>query len=262
MAGVPPNGSSDSVPSVWLNDQAALPGNVVQALERLGRLSLRQQSMASLLRTVADLAKRVMPDHPETSVSLLANDRSFTVEATGQLAQDMDEAQYGHGDGPCVYTARTRQVSEIPDARTETRWPDYARFAVEHGNLSALSVPLPIDDEQLSGALNVYARTAHAFTEESRLTAARFAPYAAVAAGNMHAYQSVKKQAENLEVALRSREIIDEAKGIVMERYKLTGDQAFQLLVRVSSHTNTKLRDVADRLVFSGELQLPRDSGQ
>jgi GAF domain-containing protein len=129
--------------------------------------------------------------------------------------------------------------------------------AVEHGNLSSLSIPLAIEpDEQVTGALNIYARRSNAFDEASRSVATRFGPYAAVATGNLYAYQSARDMAENLQAALESRAVIDQAKGVLMERYKLTPDQAFQRLAQASMTANRQLRDVADHLVHTGELPL------
>jgi GAF domain-containing protein len=234
------------------------PPDPAEALERLGRLSLRELSMDSLLQTVADLTKSVMPGNPEASVCILVRDRPTTVVSTGDLATDLDERQYERGHGPCLNAARTGTLTLIPDTRTEARWPDYTPRAVEHGNLSSLSVPLAIDpDEQVVGALNIYARRPDAFDEASQTVATRFAPYAAVAAGNLYAYQSARDMADNLQAALESRAIIDQAKGILMERHKLTADQAFQLLARVSMTTNRKVRDIADHLVATGELRQP-----
>jgi GAF domain-containing protein len=125
---------------------------------------------------------------------------------------------------------RTGGLTEIADAATETRWRDYARAAAERGSLSSLSVPLPVN-ESVSVALNVYAREPHAFDEASRAVAARFAPYAATAVDNMYEYQTARDLAGNLQAALDSRAVIDQAKGILMERHKLPPDQAFQLLV-------------------------------
>jgi GAF domain-containing protein len=224
-----------------------------EALEQLGRLALREHSMQSLMQAVADLSKKVMPGNPETSVSLLMNDRPSTPVYTGQLAMDCDESQYGRGYGPCLHAASTGELVEIADAQAETRWRDYVQSAIAHGALSSLSVPLPISDG-IAGALNIYARTPHAFDQDSRSVATRFAPYAAVAAGNTYAYQDARNMADNLQVALESRAVIDQAKGILMERYKVTADQAFQALARVSMHTNTKVKDVADNLVRTGEF--------
>jgi GAF domain-containing protein len=237
------------------DSQHPRPADPAEALERLGRLSLRELSMDSLLQTVADLTKQVMPGNPEASVCLLVRDRPTTIVSTGQLATELDETQYDRGHGPCLHAARSGELTEIADTRAETRWPDYLPRAVEHGNLSSLSVPLAIDGEQqVTGALNIYARRPDAFDADSRSVATRFAPYAAVAAGNLHAYQSARDMAENLQLALESRAVIDQAKGILMERYKLTADRAFQLLARVSMDNNRKVRDLADDLVHTGRF--------
>lgn len=234
------------------------PADATEVLERLGRLSLRELSMESLLQTMADLAKSVMPGAPEASVTLLIRDRPTTIASTGGLATDLDEAQYDRGHGPCLHAARTGEVVEVRDTRTDGRWPDYLPRAAEAGNLSSLSLPLAVDaDAQLAGALNLYARRPDAFDERSRSVGAQFAPYAAVAAGNLYAYQSARDMADNLQIALASRAVIDQAKGILMERHKFTADQAFQVLARVSMQANRRLRDVADHLVTTGELLSP-----
>jgi GAF domain-containing protein len=232
-----------------------LPAQALAALERLGAMSLRNQSMQSVLQTVSDLAKSVLPGDPETSISLLANDRALTPVFTGELALQLDETQYDQGYGPCLHAARTGELTEIRDTRTDTRWPAYSQVAAERGNLSSLSVPLPIA-ENVSGALNVYAREPEAFDEEARWVATRFAPYAGAAVGNAHAYQTAREMADNLQIALESRAVIDQAKGILMERHKLTADQAFQALAAVSMRTNTKVRDVAELLVRTGTIDL------
>jgi GAF domain-containing protein len=214
--------------------------------------------MEGLLQTVADLAKTVMPGNPEASVSLLVKDKPSTVVSTGQLAVDLDETQYERGHGPCLHAARTGELTEIADTRTESRWSDYAQRAAKAGNLSSLSVPLAIDeDEQVSGALNFYARDPRAFDEDSRSAALAFGSYATVATGNLYAYRTARGAADNLQIALESRAVIDQAKGILIERHKLTPDQAFQLLAQVSMHVNRKVRDVAEHLVHTGELPVP-----
>ena len=236
-------------------EQTFASASAVQALERLGSMSLRQVSMDDLLQTIADLAKTALPGNPEASVTLLVKDHPTTVATTGELATDLDEAQYDRGHGPCLHAARTGEMVEITDMRTDSRWPDYTPQAVEHGALSSLSVPLAIDDnEQVAGALNIYARRPHVFNEESRTAATRFGPYAAIAAGNLRAYLSERDRADNLQAALKTRGVIDQAKGILMDRHKITADQAFQVLAQMSMKANRKLQAVADDLVHTGEL--------
>jgi GAF domain-containing protein len=230
-----------------------------EALEHLAQVSLRELSMESLLQSMADLTKRVMPGNPEASVTLLIKGQPSTVVDTGPLAFSLDEVQYDHGDGPCLHTARHGVLAEIVDARADSRWPDYARYLAEHGVLSVLAVPLILTGEdQVAGSLNIYARTPDAFDEASRAVASGFAPYAVVAAGTVQAYRNARKTADNLQIALESRAVIEQAKGILIERHKLTPDQAFQALATVSMSRNVKVRDIAEHLVLTGEFPLVR----
>ena len=209
--------------------------------------------MRSLLGEIADLAQQSLPARPAASVTLLTGDRPSTIVSTDALARDLDDVQYDAGLGPCLHAAREDEVVEVPDVRVDDRWPDFGQAAVERGGLSVLSLPLPLH-ENVSGGINLYAREPHAFDEPSREFARRFGSYAAVVAGNMLVYESALDRARNLEAAMASRTVIDQAKGILMERFKLTPDQAFQALTRVSMETNTKVRDVAARFVETGEL--------
>jgi GAF domain-containing protein len=232
-----------------------VPESAAEALLRLGTLSLRELSMAGLLQTVADLVTGVLPGNPEASVTLLVKDAPFTVASTGQLAVALDETQYERGHGPCLNAARNGEAIEIADTRTDDRWPDYARRAVEAGNLSSLAVPLVIDeDERVFGSLNLYSRKPDAFDQDSRSAALAFGPYAAVAAGNVYAYQSARNMADHLQAALETRAVIEQAKGILIERFRLPPDHAFRLLVVASMNANRKLRHVAEDLVLTGEL--------
>jgi GAF domain-containing protein len=128
----------------------------------------------------------------------------------------------------------------------ERRWPRYAAAAVEAGFGSLMSFQLFVKDENL-GALNVYGAGPNVFGDEDENAGLLLASHAAVAISG--------KQAElNLRTALESRDVIGQAKGILMERFKLNADQAFQVLVAVSQHQHRKLRDVAGDLAATGEL--------
>ena len=230
------------------NDQPA-----ARALEELGRLAFHEQSVESFLQRVVELTNVAMPGQGEVSITILTADRPATAAFTGPLARDCDENQYGHGYGPCLHAAVSGELTEIADNRSERRWPDYSQEAAARGALSSLSVPLPVG-QRGKAALNIYNRAANAFGDEDRAAAIRFASYAGVAVSNMFAYQDARQLADNLQAALESRATIDQAKGILMERHRLTADQAFQMLAQASMQTNTKLRDVADELVRTGVL--------
>jgi GAF domain-containing protein len=227
---------------------------VQSAFDELGRLSFADHSLESLLQTVTDVAGRVLPGQPFTSVTIVHEKRPSTVAASGSLAVELDELQYRLGSGPCVAAATTGVPSEIPDTRNPSEWTEFATHAAVRGCDTVLSMPLP-PQELVSGALNVYARHSDALPAETRKLVSRFAAYAVVPVSNMYLYESAVERAEHLQAALDSRAVIDQAKGILMERYRLTADRAFQALARVSMETNTKVRDVAQRMVETGEFE-------
>jgi GAF domain-containing protein len=239
-------------------EQPAVPSprsSAEEAFAELGRIPLAEASLQTVLGKVADLARELLPGLPAVSVTLLANDEAETAVATDGLARELDESQYARGYGPCLEAAAGGELVEITDAREEQRWPAYTAQLVTHGVFATLSVPLPVQ-QQVCAALNVYSSQAHAFDGPSRDLATRFASYAGVAVSNVRTFEDMKGLAEGLQIAMASRSVIDQAKGVLIERFKLTPDQAFRVLAAVSMATNTKLREVADRLVSTGELPM------
>jgi GAF domain-containing protein len=219
-----------------------------EAVAELARLSFDAMTLDAMLQRIAELAKEFIPGVAEASVTLIAHDKATTAAWTGRLARDLDESQYGRGYGPCLEAAVGEEVREITDARTETRWPDYARSAVERGSLSSLSVPLPVR-EGLHGGLNLYAVEADGFDADARDVGRAFASYAAVAVHNMHLYESTRVQAEHLDLAMQTRAVIEQAKGVLMSQRRCDADNAFALLAAASQRSNRKLRDIAQAIV-------------
>jgi GAF domain-containing protein len=222
------------------------------ASDGLAGLVLAEENSQSVLQRVVDLAKQAMTDGAEASITLLRGEHATTAAYTGELALELDEMQYQRGYGPCLEAALGGWPIEIPDGRTEDRWPEYMPTFLDRGALSSLAVP--VATAQLAAGLNVYAPAADAFTDQHREALSEFAAYAAVALTNMDALADALDQAENLKKAMEYRAVIEQAKGILIERYKLTADQAFRLLAEASMHTNRKLRDLALDLVLTGEL--------
>jgi len=226
---------------------------VQAAFEELGRLAFAEHSLESVVDKVTALASEVLPGEPITSVTIVREGRASTVASSGRLALDLDETQYRLGNGPCLTAATTGQPAEILDTRSATEWAEFAGRAAELGCRSVRSHPLPVQ-ERVAGALNVYARTTPSDDSRTRDLLSRFVAYAVVPVSNMYLYESVVEQAGHLRAALDSRAVIDQAKGILMERLKLTADQAFSVLARMSMTTNTKVREVAEDLVHTGQL--------
>jgi len=219
-----------------------------EALAELGRISIHEESFGSVLQRVAELAKQTIPGVAEASISVVIADRAETAAYTGQLARDLDETQYGRGYGPCLEAAVGEEVRGIADARTETRWPDYARTCVERGALSSLAVPVRVH-QTVHAALNLYALRAHTFGDEAAALARTFASYAAVAVGNVHVYETTRERAENLEIAMQTRAVIEQAKGILMAQRRCDAAEAFNILAAASQRANRKLREIAAAIV-------------
>jgi GAF domain-containing protein len=188
-----------------------------------------------------------------SSITLIRSETAFTAAFDGQLAMDADELQYQRGYGPCVDAGRAGQLFLVVDMREEERWPDYAKHVAARGVRSSLSVPLPFQGVTI-GALNNYARTPGAFGETDVAVGQEVAAWVALAVGNADMIARTAADLAGMQAAMASRAVIEQAKGILMERHKLTEDQAFTVLTRASQNTNIKLRDVADELVRTGAL--------
>jgi GAF domain-containing protein len=224
------------------------------AFEELGRVSFAEHSLESLLQRVTDAAAQVLPGRPAASVTVVRQGRFATVAASDPVAAALDGIQYRLGAGPCMEAATSGRSIELPDTRHDRRWAEFASAALERGVFSVRSHPLPVR-EQVRGGLNLYADAPRAGDERTERLVARLADYAVVPVSNMYLYRSAVERAKHLEVALDSRGVIDQAKGILMERFKLTAEQAFQVLTRVSMESNVKVRDLAERFVATGELR-------
>jgi GAF domain-containing protein len=232
----------------------SIPPRTRAALDELGRLLLTEHTPRSVLQRIVDLVQQSMPAGSEVSITLVRGDRPSTAASTRRWAEELDEIQYGWGHGPCLEAALGGQFTEIGEARTEDRWPEVVPTFLARGAASALAAPVPAP--HLTAGLNVYARTAGAFTDDDRSALLELAAHAGAALTNMDALQDARVLVENLQKALEFRSVIEQAKGILIERYRLTADQAFRLLADASMHTNRKVRAVAEDLVLTGELTL------
>jgi GAF domain-containing protein len=218
------------------------------AFEELARITLADHSLDTVMDKVAALTKRTIPGAAEVSVTFVHGGKATTAAYTGALALHLDERQYDRGYGPCLASIDGGEPMHVPDMTTETRWPDWAAEASQQGAGSSLSIPVPVQRE-VAAALNIYSTTPHAFDSGAVELASTFAAYAGVALANMHLYEAQGKVAEQLQTAMTSRAVIEQAKGILMGTRRCSAEDAFDLLVKLSQETNRKLRDVAQALV-------------
>ncbi|MCW2580460.1 MAG: Response regulator receiver and and CheY domain [Blastococcus sp.] len=223
-------------------------GHLGEVMGRLARqLQEEHGDVEATLAAITGSAVLTIPGADECGISYVTGRTHVEPRAaTGELPRAVDELQQNLGQGPCLDAVWDERIVRMDDASTERRWPEFARAAAGLGVGSMLSFQLFVVGDRL-GALNLYSRTARAFDEESQEIGSLFASHAAVAlAGAEHE--------ANLLAGMAHRDVIGQAKGILMERFKLTPEQAFGLLTRTSSHTNRKLRDIAENLSETGQL--------
>jgi len=233
--------------------------NVNELHEALARVVLADREPSEVLTEITGIARRAMPGVEAASITLIRGEKPFTAAYDGQMALDADELQYERGYGPCVDAGRAGEMFLVDDMRTEQRWPDYAQNVLACGVLSSLSVPLPFQGVTV-GALNIYAGQPKVFDDSDIELAQEVAAWVAVAVANAEAAARTSDDLTQLRIVMLSRALIEQAKGILMERHKITEDEAFTMLTRSSQQTNTKLRDVAAELVRTGALPSPFDS--
>ena len=183
-------------------------------------------------------------------------DEAATVAASSGLVADVDQLQIDAGEGPCVDAARVGTTVYAADLMDNSRWPAFAGPAVERGVRTVLACALPVDEPIV---LNLYAPLPAAFGSVDRAQASLFASLAGVALDTARERADSAAKTEGLTAALRTRDIIGQAQGILIERERITADQAFDLLRRASQRTNTKLRDVAATLLETGETPASSD---
>ena len=211
------------------------------------RLQGEHGDLEATLQAITAGATTVIPHAEGCSISFVRGRARVEPRAsTGELARALDVLQEELGQGPCLDAVWEHEVVRVDDLSRDERWPDFARRATERGVGSMACFRLFVEGDRL-GALNMYARPRDAFDEESEDVGRLFAAHAAIAvAGAEHE--------ANLRAALTSRDVIGQAKGILMERHKLTALQAFGVLAQVSQELNRKLIDVAREVCETGAV--------
>jgi len=224
-------------------DQGSADVNVLaQQFAQMARSLQAQDDSGDMLDEVVAAAVRLIPGVDEGSISVVIGRQEVTSRhPSGDLPKLVDAVQTEVGEGPCLDAVYEQQTVRVPDMTHERRWPNFARRAAALGAASMLSFQLYVEGDNL-GALNLYSRQPNGFDDESEQVGLLFASHAAVAFADA-------QQLEQLTAAIDTRDLIGQAKGILMERYNLDADQAFRLLTRISQHTNHKIRTLAQELV-------------
>jgi hypothetical protein len=211
-------------------------------MAELARVAAAPRSVEEVLSDVTAAAKELIPGVDTAGVLLIGKGGTWdSVGGTSELPHLLDELQMKYGEGPCVEAALDEVIVRTEDFRTEKRWPKYSPAVSEIGVLSGVSFKL-YTANRTAGALNLFSFKPRAFDGEAETIGTVLAAHAAAAV-------LASREGEELQSALSTRDRIGQAKGIIMERYGVDDIRAFEMLRRLSQDSNTKLVDIAARVI-------------
>lgn len=225
--------------------------DLAETLARIARKINAPGDLSSTLDAIVRSAENALPGVDHVGISMVHGGGAIeTMAGTDQLVWELDAAQYELREGPCYDALSQADVLVANELQQDQRWPRYVPRAAEHGVTAQMGLRLFVEEETVGG-LNLYSTEVDHFDPDVQQLAELFAAHAALALGRA-------RHEGGLNTALHTRKVIGQALGIIMERYQLDEDRAFQFLVRVSSHGNVKLRDVAQELVDEASRRKPR----
>ena len=214
---------------------------LAETFAEVARALLDEDDLEGTLTKVTAMAVETIDGCDHAGVSLIEGRTISTPAASDDVPVQVDAIQYETAQGPCLDAIREHETFRIDDLTTEDRWPDFSkRAAAETGVASMLSFRLYAQGDTM-GALNLYSKQPSAFDDEALAVGSVFATHAAVALAGA-------QQDEQMHKALQGRDVIGQAKGILMAQQNVSADEAFDILRRASQRMNIKLREVAERV--------------
>ena len=222
-------------------------------LSGVARMVADARGVIAVLGEVAEFAVRAIPGVDGAGVTLIDSREGplsiRTWAVTAEFVEDIDKVQYVDlHEGPCITCMRSRRPTVSGSLESDSRWPRFGGRLARLGVHSTLALPLLIG-EQVIGAINTYAYRRDAFAEHAVLLGSQFAAPAAVSVYNAQLLAETQERTHQLQRALGSRAVIDQAIGIIRSRSGASAQEAFDRLVRMSQSENIKLYVVAQRLV-------------
>ncbi|WP_205843960.1 GAF and ANTAR domain-containing protein [Nakamurella deserti] len=219
--------------------------NLARQLSDMARSLQQAPGLDRTLDAIVHAAVVNIPGATYAGISRIDRRRRITTPAaTDPTVRRIDEVQYRTGEGPCLDAIREQLTVRVDDLRVDPRWPAFAGAAADLGILSMLAVQLYVHADDL-GALNLYSADAAAFDDRDEQIGLLLASHASIA-------MIGAEENQQLRAAMTHRDVIGRAEGILMERHKITAQQAFGLLVHASQDRNRKLHDIAEEFVTTG----------
>ncbi|MGB6058077.1 MAG: GAF and ANTAR domain-containing protein [Microthrixaceae bacterium] len=225
-----------------------------QLVVALHQLVETEENLTHSLQRCADLARFAVPGANSVGVTLRVDNSGSTVAYNGESATALDQAQYTDNLGPCLESFREDRMIYVERIATEVaRWPTFVREAEKLGIQSSLSMPLHSEDKPV-GALNMYACDEIAFSDETIDAARMFAVQASVAITNAEVYWRTKHLADNLSKALDGRDLVGQAKGILMREHGISSEEASERIENAARERDIKVTDLARQIIWTGQL--------
>lgn len=227
------------------------PGELLEAAEALTELVAADEPFQETMSRLARLAVKAIDGAEVCSVSLAnASGKNLkTAATTSEIGEKIDELQRQTREGPCMSSIEDDATFHIPDMKIDETWPTFSKRASEEtGVMSMLSFVLRLSDED-TGAMNMISTEKDAFSDEDLDAGTLFAAQAAVAMSDALGHSRDQDKIDQLEGALKTRQMIGQAVGILMATRRIDADEAFDVLRKVSQTSNTKLRDIAEKVV-------------
>jgi transcriptional regulator with GAF, ATPase, and Fis domain len=220
---------------------------LAERMAQIADLLLSDDSADAPVRQLANLSLELIPASAAAGV-VAAGDTAWTHAASSPSVAELHRLQLHSGAGPVADALRYGEARRIDDTSAEERWPEVCQAMAQEQLLSCLVLPLRTDRSP-GGALAVYGQQRNAFTGASHDLALLFAAQGGVAVRNATAYRNCRKLVENLQTALASRAVIEQAKGIIVAEHGVTPEVAFKRLSALSQNSNRKLREIAADVV-------------
>ena len=230
---------------------------LVASFAELARELFRSEELTDALPQVLKFTVDAVAGCDWASITLWRQGRMADTVASDPLAGELDELQFGAGTGPAPEALHSERPVYVPELAVSSAWPLLAATAAEHGVASALCHGLFVHQPaqwSTLGTFNLYSATPDAFSDDDREFGSILAAYVAVAVNVAHRRTELDRHEAALHRGLTSRDVIGQAKGILMERQRLSAGEAFDVLRRASQRLNRKLADVAQYLAETGEL--------
>ncbi|MHB8449991.1 MAG: GAF and ANTAR domain-containing protein [Mycobacteriales bacterium] len=227
------------------------PSALAVGFSQMARVLFAADSVEETLARVVSLAVATIEGCDFAGIFLVRGDSIITPVHTDPIVAEVDALQHGTGEGPCLDAISEGMTFYAEDLADDPRWASFGPEASARGMRSLVAFPL--FSNGTAGALNLYATYPRAFGVLDRARGVLLAALAGLAFSSARTHEDEERRAAHLHAALDTREVIGQAQGILMERERITADQAFDVLRRASQHLNRKLREVAQSLVDTGE---------